>query len=475
MSHCKNQVCTYQIPLGQKPQQEYERWFSPIQHLPWSILLHSAGILRSDSRFDIITADPIASITSYGDTCYITYKNKADKTVTGKPFQIARQLNSELFGDANSWPQLDDLPFIGGAMGCLTYDLGRSIETIPAIAQNDLQLPESAIGYYDWALIFDKQKQCLTLVQMGNEKLLKKRLTWLKSQTPSKVETFKLMSNWQSNLSKNDYLQRFAQVQEYLLSGDCYQINLAQRFRAKYQGDEWQAYNKLTNSNQMPFSAFMRLDKASILCVSPERFMQVSCCALTEHSEYYVQTKPIKGTRPRKQDPLTDQQQITDLKNATKDRAENLMIVDLLRNDISRVCEAGSVGVPKLFDIESYCAVHHMVSTIEGKLIPKKTAWDLLEATFPGGSITGAPKIRAIQIIEELEPHRRSVYCGSIFYIAANGLSDSNITIRTLIATNGELHCWGGGGLVADSIGDDEYQETLDKLAKILPVLSNDV
>lgn len=264
-------------------------------------------------------------------------------------------------------------------------------------------------------------------------------------------------------MSKAEYQQKFNRVHDYILAGDCYQINLAQRFTAHYQGDEYNAYLKLRESNQAPFSAFMRFEDHSVVSISPERFLKVE--------GRNVQTKPIKGTLPRSLDAEIDSANAQKLQQSTKDRAENLMIVDLLRNDISRVCQAGSVKVPKLFDIESFPAVHHLVSTVEGELAADKSCTDLLRASFPGGSITGAPKIRAMEIIEELEPHQRNLYCGSIGYISANGNMDTSITIRTLICKNQQIHCWAGGGLVADSKVDSEYQETFDKVRKILPIL----
>jgi para-aminobenzoate synthetase component 1 len=283
---------------------------------------------------------------------------------------------------------------------------------------------------------------------------------------PSIFEGFSLTSPWHSNMNKAAYKEKFLAVQQYLLSGDCYQINLAQRFKASYQGNEFIAYKTLRQENKAPFSAFIRLDNSAILSLSPERFLQ--------SSRGRVQSKPIKGTIPRSQNIAVDLNNANILKASTKDRAENLMIVDLLRNDISKVCIPGTVKVPKLFDIESFPAVHHLVSTVVGDLNPEKTASDLLRGAFPGGSITGAPKIRAMEIIESLEPHRRSIYCGSIGYISCCGTMDSSITIRTLICQSPDknIYCWAGGGLVADSNVDSEYQETFDKVQRILPVLS---
>jgi para-aminobenzoate synthetase component 1 len=223
---------------------------------------------------------------------------------------------------------------------------------------------------------------------------------------------------------------------------------------------------KLEQYNSAPFSGFIRLEDCAILSVSPERFLELK--------NNTIETKPIKGTRPRSEQAQIDAEYANDLANAEKDQAENLMIVDLLRNDIGRVAKPGTVHVPKLFDIESFPAVHHLVSTIRAELDDQYHATDLLRACFPGGSITGAPKVRAMQIIEELEPHRRSAYCGSIGYISRHGRMDTSITIRTLVAEDKTLYAWAGGGVVADSDCKSEYQETLDKLSRILPVLAQD-
>ncbi|HSG53480.1 MAG TPA: aminodeoxychorismate synthase component I, partial [Rheinheimera sp.] len=289
---------------------------------------------------------------------------------------------------------------------------------------------------------------------------LQQRLT----QPTPETNGFALNGNWQANMDKAGYTERFNQVQQYLLSGDCYQINLTQRFSAPYQGDEWRAYRMLRDKNAAPFSAFIRLPQGAVLSISPERFLQL-------HSGL-VETKPIKGTRPRGLCPMTDAVEAETLRNSAKDRAENVMIVDLLRNDLGKVCSPGSVEVPALFAIESFPAVHHLVSTVTGKLSSEYSASDLLRGAFPGGSITGAPKVRAMEIIEQLEPQRRSVYCGAIGYINSNGDMDTNIAIRTLICSEGQIHCQAGGGIVADSEVNSEYQETLDKVNKILPVLA---
>ncbi|HCI6414034.1 TPA: aminodeoxychorismate synthase component 1, partial [Klebsiella quasipneumoniae subsp. quasipneumoniae] len=356
----------------------------------------------------------------------------------------------------------EDLPFLGGALGLFGYDLGRRFERLPAAAQADIALPDMAVGIYDWALIVDHQRQQVSLLSYDDPQ---QRLQWLEAQTPAPGETFALTSAWQSNMSRQQYGVKFRQVQAYLRSGDCYQVNLAQRFQARYVGDEWQAFRRLNAANRAPFSAFIRLAEGAILSLSPERFIQLR--------QGEIQTRPIKGTLPRLDSPLADAQQAEKLANSPKDRAENLMIVDLMRNDIGRVAVPGSVRVPELFVVEPFPAVHHLVSTITARLPATLHASDLLRAAFPGGSITGAPKVRAMEIIDELEPQRRNAWCGSVGYLSYCGNMDTSITIRTLTAWQGQLYCSAGGGIVADSEEDAEYQETFDKVNRILHQLEN--
>ena len=264
-------------------------------------------------------------------------------------------------------------------------------------------------------------------------------------------------------MDRSRYAAAIGRIKHYLKEGDCYQINLAQRFSAPCQGDPWQAYLKLRKLNAAPFSAYLNMPGVQILSSSPERFLKVS--------GRLVETKPIKGTRPRKKNAAKDFEQVRQLQNSKKDRAENVMIVDLLRNDISKTCQKGSVQVPELFAIESYATVHHLVSTVTGVLDAGRHALDLLKSCFPGGSITGAPKVRAMQVIEELESHRRGVYCGAIGYIGFDGNMDTNIAIRTLVHSSGTIRFWAGGGIVNDSVMADEYQETFDKAAAMLALL----
>ncbi|KOO03569.1 aminodeoxychorismate synthase [Vibrio nereis] len=434
-----------------------QQLFSRIEHMPWAMLLRSASPNHIDSRFDILVTSPLATLTTIGNTTSVvnpqaTFNSESD------PFTLLQQQQQQWLPE---YIYEGELPFIGGALGYFSYDLGRRVEQLPEIAEHDLSTPDMTVGLFDWAIIIDHKESAAYVV--GHH--VEERYQWLREQSPKSGDTFELIGHWQSNMTKESYSDKFAQVQEYLRSGDCYQINLAQRFNAAYTGSEWQAYQKLESVNQGPFSAFIRTQQGAIISVSPERFL--------ETKDRVIETKPIKGTRPRYENSAEDNAAANDLANAEKDQAENLMIVDLLRNDIGRVAKPGTVHVPKLFDIESFPAVHHLVSTIRAELDDQYSPADLLRASFPGGSITGAPKIRAMEIIEELEPHRRNAYCGSIGYISRHGRMDTSITIRTLVAESNHLYVWAGGGLVADSQCDAEYQETLDKLSRILPVLEN--
>lgn len=430
--------------------------FAPLAQRPWAMLLHSGFADHPHNRFDILVAEPRATLTTRGGNTEIQQDDACHHSAED-PFLLLQQQIDAL----NLHPLLNgDLPFQGGALGLFGYDLGRRIEALPQLAQADTKLPDMAVGIYDWALIADHQLQRLTLLSYGD---VEQRWQWLNQQCVVPQPPFTLTGNWQANMTRQQYGEKFRRIQNYLRSGDCYQINLAQRFAAPYQGDEWQAFQQLSASNRAPFSAFLRLPENAVLSVSPERFLWLA--------DRQIQTRPIKGTLPRLGDATQDAEQAQKLANSPKDRAENLMIVDLLRNDIGRVAEPGSVKVPELFVVEPFPAVHHLVSTITATLPASRSATELLRACFPGGSITGAPKVRAMEIIEELEPHRRNAYCGSIGYLSVCGTMDTNITIRTLIAENGRITCSAGGGIVADSQEQAEYQETFDKVGHILPQL----
>ncbi|WP_413694482.1 aminodeoxychorismate synthase component I [Pseudidiomarina sp. YC-516-91] len=417
--------------------------FGTIAEQPWALFLDSCE--HPKSHYDFIFWQPEQVVSLAADW----------------PHQL-----TQLLSQVPTYEGPAELPFQGGLAGAFSYDAGRALEQLPNQAIADIALADLAVGCYHNALIRERQSGKTWLLSDAETQQQWRQFWQSRDQQPlAQRKNFALTAAWQSNMSAEDYQQHFSKVQDYLQAGDCYQINLAQRFSAPYQGDEWTAYQRLRATNQAPFSAFLRLPEGALLSHSPERFLRVSAMG-------QVETKPIKGTRPRHSDPVTDKRLADELQSASKDRAENVMIVDLLRNDLSRVCEPSSVQVPTLFAIESYPAVHHLVSTVVGQLPAHSNALDLLAACYPGGSITGAPKIRAMEIIDELEPHRRSFYCGSFGYFSQHGAADTSIAIRTLVACDKRIHCWAGGGLVVDSEVAAEFQETLDKVAKILPVLA---
>jgi para-aminobenzoate synthetase component 1 len=436
--------------------------FDKVADEPWSVFLDSNQPASTQGRYDIIAAKPnIRLITKNNKTKIQTWSESF--TVPGDPFAILEEHLS-----LHKKYSLK-LPFIGGALGFFNYDLGRYIEKIPNKATDDLSLPDMAMGIYSWVIVVDHKNKKTNLV--GDKLDTKTRRNWgdlvrTFSEKPSCIKRaeFNVKSSVTSNMSEEDYGNAFQRIKNYIREGDCYQVNLAQRFSVSVEGSPWLAYQALRKINSSPFSAYMNYPDFQILSNSPERFLSVK--------DRVVQTKPIKGTRPRSNDKSKDQSLMQELQDSKKDQAENVMIVDLLRNDISKNCALGSVQVTKLFDIESFPNVHHMVSTITGQLRDQRSTIDLLRGCFPGGSITGAPKLRSMEIIEELEPHRRGIYCGSIGYIGFDGNMDTNIAIRTIVHKDQSMHFYAGGGIVYDSQVNSEYQETFDKAASIMQLFN---
>ncbi len=431
--------------------------FSVIADQPWAIFLDSGFPKSQQGRYDIISAVPICTLVSHGKITKITRDNITTES-TLDPFDL---IKAELLPNTVE----HTLPFNGGAMGYFSYDLARRLEKLPVIATDAEQIADMAIGIYTWAVIVDHHHQQSHLVGYAKSDAQWESLIEQFSVLPASAakKPFQVTSAIKSNMDENTYANAFMKIKQYLKEGDCYQVNLAQRFVADCTGSPWTAYLKLRELNTAPFSGYLNLPDAQILSSSPERFLKV-----TQGS---VETKPIKGTRPRKENVTEDEQQIHALQNSHKDKSENLMIVDLLRNDIGKTCKKGSVKVPLIFNVESYATVHHLVSTITGELDDNQHALDLLKTCFPGGSITGAPKIRSMEVIEELEPNRRGVYCGAIGYIGFNGNMDTNIAIRTLVHSNNTIRFWAGGGIVNDSDVADEYQESFDKAKALLDLL----
>lgn len=431
-------------------------WFAVLHREPGAVLLDSGRPVAERGRWDILSAWPVEVFEPL-------------EGETGAAFFARLRAGLQRLGEA-ALPEGCELPFAGGLLGYLSYDFGRRLETLPSQAEDDLLLPDARLGLYDWSITTDHHARCswLTLhpgCPRGKREMLKAIFSRPASNdhrnSAGHTEQFSLLKPFQPTVSRDTYRQAISRVHHYLGSGDCYQVNYTQRFESAYRGDPWAAYMALRRACATPFSGYLNLGSDdAVLSLSPERFIELR--------GRRIETRPIKGTRPRSSDPATDRVLAAQLLASTKDRAENLMIVDLLRNDLGRCSRVGSVHVPELFSLESYPNVHHLVSSVRAELAPGLDALDLLASSFPGGSITGAPKIRAMQIIDELEPYRRSVYCGSLLYVDVRGQMDSSIAIRSLLARKGRLSCWAGGGIVLDSNWEEEYQESLDKVDVLL-------
>jgi para-aminobenzoate synthetase component 1 len=440
-------------------------YFEAIRTKPWPVFLDSSNSTRStDSRYDIQTAAPFITLVTTGANTLIKHHDKDALLSSDDPFTLLQNILQQFQPHQHT-----DLPFCGGALGYFAYDLGRRIENLPEQTLDAEHIPDMVIGIYDWAIITDHHQQRCWLASYGlnaeTQNQWDSLVSTLNTLTkPKNPDTFSVSGELRCNLDKNDYQVAFNKIQHYIHEGDCYQVNLAKRFEIDAEGDPWFAYQLLRKQNAAPFSSFFATPYVTVLSSSPERLLKVT--------QQKVETKPIKGTRPRDLNNVARDKLLADeLQASLKDRAENLMIVDLLRNDLGKVCVPGSIKVPKPFALESFATVHHLVSTITGTLTDNHNAVSLLRACFPGGSITGAPKLRAMEIIEELEPHRRGLYCGSIAYIGFDGKMDSNITIRTLMYSDNRLRFWAGGGIVADSTVDAEFQEVHDKAAAIFRLL----
>jgi para-aminobenzoate synthetase component 1 len=479
--------------------------------LPYRLFLDSASSGSRFGRYSFLAADPVAVVRSRGtNTECVALSTGARRAIAGEPLAALRQLVAP--HAAAPVPGLP--PFQGGAAGYVAYDWGLTLERLPAPRYDDLGLPDLVIGLYDWVLAWDHQSSRAWLISTGIPELsagarrarassrssfVRQRLetrdpgfgirpSTFAQGVPSIVEgrdpgfatrerafapSFPVEGGWwdaslqlRSSFARAEYLAAVERVREYIFAGDIFQANLSQRFEAATDESAWSFYMRLRQRNAAPFAAFLDFPEVVVVSASPERFLRVD-------ANGHVETRPIKGTRPRGFGPEHDAALGQALAESAKDRAENLMIVDLMRNDLSRVCAPGSVRVSELFSLEHYATVHHLVSTVVGNLSPGTDAIDLLRAAFPGGSITGAPKLRAMEIIAELEPSRRGVYCGSIGYWSVTGELDTSIAIRTAVLQDGRVYFSAGGGIVADSNPEHEYLETLDKARAMIDVLAD--
>lgn len=453
--------------------------FERIAHLPWPMFLDSGQPKSEYGRFDILVAQPFITVTSdevldSGRAVIKTeISQQGEVTLTEEDaFSVLKRvLAAYPLQESSEWP------FAGGALGYFSYDLARQLEALPRLSAADKTTPYMQVGLYDWAVVVDHQAKTATLVSYGMSTTTHD--TWSElcglfnghqAVHRAAESTFKLTALPNSNMTYSQYSRAFNKIKAYIKGGDCYQVNLALRFAAPATGNSWPVYKKLRELSPAPFMAYMKFPNWQILSGSPERFLQVR--------NGHVETRPIKGTRPRALNAIKDAALAKDLQGSTKDQAENLMIVDLLRNDLGKSCAIGTVKADQLFRLQSFANVHHLVSIVRGRLAVGKTAVDLLRACFPGGSITGAPKLRSMEIIEELEPHRRGVYCGAIGYIGFDGNMDSNIAIRTAIyhetgQGEGEMSFYAGGGIVSDSLLEQEYAEIQDKASSLLKTMQH--
>ena len=402
--------------------------FAALRGGSWPVLLDSGRPLSVQGRYDILTADPIKTLVTRGRCPEI---HTADGVRVAPDDPIA--LLAEALGPIR--PACDGLPFSGGAIGYFGYDLARRLLPLPNLAQDAEDLPEMAVGIYDWALVVDHIAR-RTWLTAPDPSSLNARMDQLAAALDGRPEargdeSFRVLDRVRPNMSREHYLQSVARIKAYLHAGDCYQVNLAQRFAVPVAGDPWPAYRLLRTLNAAPFGAYLETPDWQILCSSPELFLRVHDGA--------VETRPIKGTCPRSADADEDRRLAQALRCSPKDRAENLMIVDLLRNDLGQVCATGSVRVPRLFAIETFARVHHLVSTVTGRLAAGRTAVDLLRACFPGGF---------------------------------DGAMQTNIAIRTLVQSAGVVRLWAGGGIVADSDPESEYRETCHKAGPLLDLLA---
>ncbi len=436
--------------------QSVRQLFGRYAHKPWSMWLDSGHPASTAGRFDILVADPRWRITYDGKVTRVLSRSGEASETNTDPLEKIR----ELLGPLRSLPT--DIPFAGGAVGYLSYELGRHYENLPGPDDNQTQ-PLLAVGIYDWAIVVDHQLSRAMLV--SNAPGSATGLDWQslieqwqgpEAGASANTTTVKFVGEM-SSPGSDHYARAFDVVQQYITEGDCYQVNYAQRFEVGYSGDVWALYQQFRSITPAPYAAFLNIPGSVVLSSSPEQFLSLQ--------GRQVITRPIKGTRPRADTVQQDELLREQLRLSPKDRAENLMIVDLLRNDLGKVCVPGSIKVPALFQLQSFAQVHHLVSTVEGQLAENQDAFGLLHACLPGGSITGAPKHRAMQIIDELEPYSRGVYCGSIVRIGYDGNLDSSIAIRTLSVSADRATYWAGGGIVSDSSMEAEYQESLDKAA----------
>jgi para-aminobenzoate synthetase component 1 len=422
-------------------------------------ILDSGRDAENLGRYSFIGLNPFLKFKYEKGVCTINDEKFKEKN----PFKEIKKLINKYKIENNT-----KLPYVAGAMGYFSYDLGRSIENLPTMSVEDVKIPDCYFYFYDNGIIVDNLEKKTFITALGILDSKQNSIDNIKNVIfkGNKVEYHELGNSnaeFISNFEKSDYIDTVEKVRQYIRNGDIYITNLTQRFFCETNKEPYDVYRDLRHINPAPFAAFMNVEDFSIVCSSPERFLKIR--------DNIVETRPIKGTRPRGKSREEDLKNRQELINSEKDRAELLMIVDLERNDLSKVCKPYSVKVTELFELEEYSTVFHLVSTVVGELKNKYTSVDCVEACFPGGSITGAPKIRSMEIIDELEPTRRNIYTGSIGYLGFDGNVDFNIVIRTIVMKDGKAYFGVGGGITWESDKESEYDETLDKARALMRVL----
>ncbi len=441
---------------------------------PFSFFLDSGMDPAKLGRYSFMGSDPFLVLRSRGDRVTLI-RDGVEEVRRGNPFDALGELLETYTLEGSR----AGIPFTGGAVGYFSYDLCHFIERLPTTAIDDLQLPECYLAFYDAAVVFDHLENKTYLVSTGFPELEESKRKRRAEERMSELRSRVLLSSppsiteealagkgivLKANFSHEGYLKTVATAREYICAGDIFEVNLSQRLEVDMTIPPYELYKRLRKINPAPFANYFNFDGVSIVGASPERFLKVR--------GDWVETRPIKGTRPRGKTPQKDRALAESLLASTKDRAENIMIVDLERNDIGRVCRYGTVKVTELTILETYPTVFHLTSTVVGQLSEGKNRIDLLKATFPGGSITGAPKVRSMEIIDELEPTRRSVYTGSLGYLSFSGDMDLDIVIRTIIVKDGRAYFQVGGAIVYDSEPEAEYIETLDKGKALIQALN---
>lgn len=421
-------------------------------------LLDSGMGAENLGRYSFIGLNPFTTFKYEDNLCTIN-----DKEFEGEVFEELKKLINTYKIENNT-----NFPYVAGAMGYFSYDLGRTIEKLPVVAREDVKIPDCYFYFYDNAVIVDNLKEKTYITALGilkdKEKSIKDiEYKILNGYKVEYTEVKESNTEFTSNFGKDEYIDTVEKFRQYIRCGDIYITNLTQRFFCETTKEPYEVYRDLRHINPAPFAVFMNIEDFSIVSSSPERFLEIK--------NNVVQTRPIKGTRPRGNNNEEDLKNRQELVDSEKDRAELLMIVDLERNDLSKVCKPHSVKVTELFKLEQYSTVFHLVSTVVGELKEEYTAVDCVKACFPGGSITGAPKVRSMEVIEELEPTRRNIYTGCIGYLGFDGNADLNIVIRTILMKDGKAYFGVGGGITWESIKEDEYEETLDKARALMRVL----